>query len=129
MPRCVKIRGKRRLVCIGDLDRTIAIQSRAAADGYDDGEDFTFTTVFSPMAMLETLKNVFVVDLVNGNDIEATHGFSIVFPSQEISSDLWVLFNSQRYRIVGQENLDERSDFLRLLCTQRGSTTREAADA
>ena len=129
MPTCVKIRGKRRQVCIGDLDKIIAIQSRATANAFDTGEDFAFTTVFSPHAMIETLKNVFVIDEANSTEIEATHGFTIIFPSQTVSGALWVNFNSKRYRIVGQENLDERDEFLRLLCTQRGSDTREAANA
>lgn len=129
MPRCQKIKAKRRQVCIGDLDRIIAIQTRGSDDSFEAEESFTFTTVFSPFAMLETLKDVFIIDKVTGGDKQVTHAFTIIFPSQDVSGENWVFFNSTRYKILGQENLDERSEFLKLLCAVRGADDREAANA
>ena len=129
MPRCQKIRRKKRSVCIGDLDTEIAIQTRSLDDSLDGQETEIFTTVFTAFAMMETLRGVFVVDQVSGGDIEATHAWTIRFPDEVVTGENWILVNSKRFRILDQENLEERNDWLKLLCTSRGSVDREAASA
>ena len=129
MPRCIKLKRKKTQVCIGDLDQVVAIQSRALSTGFNSGESATYTTVFSPWAMVETLKDIFIIDAVTGDEVEATHRFTIRFPDINVSGERWVLFDSKRYRIAGQTNLEERSEFLQLLCTQRGADDKEAANA
>lgn len=129
MPKCIKIKRKHRQVCIGDLDEQIAIQTRASDDSFSADESFTFTTVLTPWAMVETLNNVFIVDEVTASDVQATHAFTIRVPSINISGEFWVLFKSKRYRIIDQVDLEERGEFLKLMCAVRGSNTRKAADA
>jgi head-tail adaptor len=130
MARCQKLRRKKRTVCAGDLDTLIDIQCRALDDGFDDPEETeSFTTVDSPWAMVETLRGVFVVDSVNGGDIEATHRFTIRFPDTVTTGENWVLANNKRYRILDQQNFEERNEWLQILCTERGAVGMEAADA
>jgi len=130
MPKCVKIRRKHRQICIGDLDKVIAIQDRSLDDGFDsETEVEEFTTLFSPWSMLETVKGIFVVDEVNGGDIEVTHRFTIRFPEEAITGEKWILFSDQRYSILSQENFEELSEFLQLLCVKKGSINRNAASA
>lgn len=130
MAICVKIRKKNRAVCAGDLNTLIGIQSRSLGDGFDDTEETEeFTTIFSPFAMLQTLRGVFVVDSVNGGDIEATHSFIIRFPETPISGENWILLNNKRLRILDQENLEEKNEWLKLLCTDRGDASKEASSA
>ena len=129
MPKCIKLKRKHRQVCIGDMDEIIAIQTRTADNSFGAEESFTFNTTFSPFSMVETLKDVFIVDDVTGGDIQVTHGFTIRVPDDDVSGEFWVLFKDKRYRILGQEDLDERGEFLKLLCAVRGSDTKAAADA
>lgn len=129
MPRCVKLKRKHRQVCVGDLDTSIDIQGRSLDDDIDSVEVEGFTTLFSPWAMVETLRGVFVVDGVNGGDIEATHRFTIRFPDSVISGENWILSKNQRYRILDQEDYEERGEFLAILCTKRGVDTQGASDA
>lgn len=130
MAICVRMRKKNRAVCAGDLDTLIDIQSRTLGDGFDDTEETEeFTTIFSPFAMLQTLRGVFVVGSVNGGDIEATHSFIIRFPETPISGENWILLNNKRLRILDQENLEEKNEWLKLLCTDRGDASKEASSA
>lgn len=130
MPKCEKIRRKHRQICIGDLDKFIEIQTRSLDDSLNtEAETEAFTTVLSLDSMLETVKGIFVVDLVNGGDIEATHRFTIRLPDIAISGENWILFKEKRYSILNQENFEELDEFLQLLCVQKGSTSRNAASA
>lgn len=130
MPKCVKIRRKHRQICIGDLDKVIDIQTRSLDDGFTvETETEKFTTIFSPWSMLETVKGIFIVDEVNGGDIEATHRFTIRFPDQTISGENWILFKNKRYSILDQQNFEELDEFLQLLCIEKGSKDRNAASA
>jgi len=130
MPKCVKIRRKHRQICIGDLDKIIDIQNRSLDDGFDnDTELEEFTTFLSPWSMLETVKGIFVVDEVNGGDIEVTHRFTIRFPDDAITGENWILFKEKRYSILSQQNFEELDEFLQLLCVEKGSKDRKAASA
>jgi len=129
MPKCIKLKRKHRQVCIGDRNEQIDLQTRASNNEFSAKESFTFTTVLTPWAMVETLKNEFILDEVTGGDVQATHAFTIIVPSIAISGEFWVLFKSKRYRVLDQVDFEERGEYLKLMCTVRGSVTKAAADA
>ena len=130
MPKCVKIRRKKRQVCIGDLDTEITIRTRDLDDSIDSTDEvLSFTTVLTAWAMVETLKDVFIVDEVTGGDQPVSHRIVIRVPDITIDAANWVNFGSENYRILGQTDYDERGEFLELMCTVRGDDDREAADA
>lgn len=130
MPKCTRIRRKHRKVCIGDLDNQINVVRRSLSKGMDSKEEAVFVPVLAnAWAKIETLRGVFVVDQVNGGDQEATHRFTIVFPEGiEISGELWVQFDGKNYRILDQDDFEERHEFLDLMCTVRGDQTKDAAN-
>ena len=130
MPKCIKIKRKHRQVCIGDIDEEIEIQTRAISTKIGaDNEDYVFTTVLTLWALVETLKDVFIIDEVVGGDIPISHKLIIRKPDEAITSSNWVLLNNERYRIVVQTDYDERGEYLELMCTRRGDEDREAAHA
>lgn len=129
MPKCIKLKQKHRQVCIGDMRNQIDIRTRNVDKSFGSKEGMTFTTVFSPSAMVETPKSLFIIDEVNGGDVQVTHKFTIRFPDAEISSENWIRFETNLYRIIGQTDLEERHEFIELMATRRGAEDKEASNA
>lgn len=129
MPKCVKIRRKHRQVCIGDLDTIIALQDRAltpSESSVDASEVFSNSNP-DVWAMMETKLGETIFD-GTGTERDVTHRFYIRF-LDDITAETWISFNSKRIDILDVENLDERSEFLLLRCTNRGLDTNRANDA
>ena len=127
MPVCSKIRKKKRQVCIGDLRDRVIVEDRdltAPFVGVDASEVFSNSNTIS--AMIETVSGVEFFNSVN-QAIDVTHFVYIRFDST-ITVEKWIrLQNGQRLDILQVENLDERSSFLKLRCTNRGSDAKAAA--
>ena len=129
MSKCQNIRRRHRKVCIGDLDTLIDLQTRELEEPDFNSPDFdeTFTTVSSPWSLVETVQGKNFFDGVD-TDTPITHRIYIEFDST-VNAQIWVLLNSRRLRILDTEDLDERGEFLLLICTDRGISANEASKA
>jgi len=129
---CDKIKGKRRKVCIGDLDRLVKLENRsitAPSDGVDYTETFTNKQISgSPIpsgevwAMIESVSGETVFDATN-IERDVTHRIYIRFISG-ITASTWILFEGIRFNILDVEDLDFRHEFQLLRCTIRGTSSR-----
>lgn len=126
MPKCVKIQRKKRQPCIGDMDELITLQGRTLTpptSGVDATEEFADTNP-DVWALLETVSGETLFDNT-GTERDVTHRFTINFISG-VTSEAWVLFNSERLDILTVEDLEERHEFLMLRASNRGVDTNEA---
>lgn len=125
---CKKIRRKSRSVCIGDMNTLIKLQNRNITPPLFGDPDFDeeFTDVAEVWAMVNTVSGKTVFDGVN-TDINVTHEIYIYYDAT-VTAETWVELNGKRLDIVpnGVENLEERDEFLKLTCTERGANTIEA---
>lgn len=128
MAKCVNIRRKHRKVCIGDLDEEVILQSRtitAPTSGVDITENFTNdNTVF---AMIETVNGKSFFNSV-GIEFNVTHHIYIIFIAG-ITDEDWIEFDNRRFDILDFEDLDERKEYLKLVCNDRGDKAKLASNA
>lgn len=129
--KCKKIRGQKRTVCIGDLDKLITLQDRNITPPVYGSQSFdeTFSGDNDVWAMIKTVNGKTVFDGVNA-DVNVTHEIYIIYDSS-VTTSTWIEYDGRRFDIVpnGVEDLDERKEFLKLLCNERGSTANEATKA
>ena len=129
MPRCQFIRRKNRKVCLGDLDNAITLENRAIQAPDFDTVDFDeeFTAPNPPIsAMIQTVSGKTFFDGVS-TEIDITHWIYINFDAT-VTAETWVKFeDGRRLDILRVENLDERSQYQLLHCTDRGD--KEASKA
>ena len=128
MPKCSKIRRKKRQVCVGDLDTEITLQNRAITPPVFGSVDFTetFTDDGTIFAMVNTIDGKTFFDGVNTETV-ITHEIYIRFDST-VTSETWVELNIRRIDILRVENLDERSEYMKLTCVDRGQITNVATE-
>lgn len=126
MSKCTKIRRKSRKVCVGDLNTEIKLQGRAITPPVAGSTDFdeTFTDNSTVWAAVNTVSGKTFFDGVS-TDINITHEIYIRY-DVTVTAQTWVELNSRRIDILAVENLDERSQFMKLICTDRGSNTLNA---
>jgi len=120
MPQCVNIRKKKQQVCVGDLRDRVTLQTRKLAVPTGGSAfytlDFTGTLIW---AMIETKNGA---DLFDGVDEQRliTHNVYVRFDSA-ITAETWLLTETdERLDILQVVNLDQRSRFMKLVCTNRG---------
>jgi len=128
MPKCVKLRRKKRQPCLGDLDTEITLQDRTITPPtitVDFSETFTENAIV--WAKMDTVRGKTAFD---ESEIERdiTHEFTIRFLTG-VDAETWILFESQRLDIVDVEDLEERHEWLVLRCAKRGPTTQAVNDA
>jgi len=117
----VKIRRKKRQVCIGDLDTEIVLQNRSIVPPVSGSSDFdeNFTPNSTVWAAVNTVSGKTFFDGV-GTETNITHEIFIRY-DVTITAEVWVLLDSRRFDILDVEDLDERNEFMKLLCVDRGS--------
>ncbi len=122
MPKCIKIRRKKREVCIGDMRDSIIVQTRVITPPAAGGVDFTevFTADATVWALVETKTGTEVFDGTNIKGI-ATHFFYIRFVAN-MTFENWVKYKLKEYDILDVQNLEERDEFYLLRCSLRGTT-------
>lgn len=129
MPRCQPIQKKRRNVCIGDLEDRVTLENRAIQAPDFDTVDFDeeFTAPNPPVwALLETVSGKTFFDGVS-TEQDITDWIYINFDAT-VTAETWVkLDDGSRLDILRVENLDRRSEFMLLHCTDRGD--KEASKA
>jgi len=129
MPICQKLRSRIRKPCLGDLNTEITLQSRSIKPPLDDSIDFL--EVFSGIAVVwSSIKTVRGKTEFDGADIERdiTHEFVTRFISG-VDSEAWVLLEGNRYDIIKAEDLEERHEFMLLMCAKLGPDTVPVNDA
>ncbi len=126
MPRCIKIRRKKRKICIGDLDTEIILQNRVLTEPLFDSVDFdeTFNPVATVLAMVNTVSGKTFFDGVN-TDVNITHEIGIRFDAT-VTTETWIELNGNRIDILDVNNLEERGEWMLLTCVDRGSTSKNA---
>lgn len=126
MPQCIKIKKKKRTVCVGDLRDEITIQSRAITAPAADGVNFseTFTGLATVWAAINSVNGKTAFDNT-GTEFDVTHDIYIRYLTG-VTAEAWVLFGSERYDIINVEDLDNRGTFMLLKCTNRGTTANVA---
>lgn len=126
MPKCIRIKRKKRQICLGDLDSLITLENRNIQAPEFDTVDFdeVFTEAIPDVwAMIETVRGKTFFDGVN-TEKDITHLIYIMF-DLTVTAETWVKFNDgRRFDILDVENLDERSQFMLLHCQDKG--TKEA---
>ncbi len=127
MSKCVKIRTKKRKVCIGDLRDLIKLQNRDILEpifgspNFDEG----FTDIAEVWAAINTVSGKEHFDDV-GVGTTITHLIYIRYDAL-VTSETWVEFNNRRFDILDTEDVDERGEFLKLTCVDRGLVSKEAS--
>lgn len=122
MTTCIKIRGKKRELCAGDLDRLITLQKRTITVPTPESEtdyDEDFDDIDDVLAMVLTTKKgtIFFSDTNTEKTIDIE--FYIAF-LDGITAETWIKFEDENYEILFTEDLDKRHQYLRLVCTERG---------
>ena len=130
MPQCIRIKRRHRKQCVGDLKDELFIRDRAIVPPVAGDPDFdeSFTANVTIWAGINTVTGKTFFDGVNG-DVNITHVIYIRWDST-VNAESWVeLLDGTRLRILAIENLEERNEFLKLTCTERGLNTVAAAKA
>lgn len=121
------IKRKHRVSCIGDLSERVKLHNRALQvpefEGYDVSEKFSGTkTVWA------NVRTVSGQTFFTGASIDVGLSHEIIIRYDEsVTSETWIEFNNNNLKIVSVENLEERNEFLRLRCSERGDKDLGAA--
>jgi SPP1 family predicted phage head-tail adaptor len=116
-------------VCIGDLNRRINLHRRAIQEPAfaDTNFDEDFKTVVTVWAGVKTTPGRVIFNGVNEGAV-TTHEILIRYLPW-VTSQTWIELDGSRLDILSEENLDERGEFLRLQCVEKGLVTVEASKA
>lgn len=132
MARCQNISPKLKKICAGDLRFKVSINNRAIVPPADkvNTENSQDYTLFSDVwAAIET-KNTGSYQTLDGVALDetliVTHVFYIRF-FDGISTEQFIFYNGDNYKIIRATNIDERSLFLRLNCNLLGEFSKQAA--
>lgn len=132
MSVCAKVRGKRRTLCLGDLDKEIHLADRSITAPQFGSVDFLETFVNqteATWAMVETTQgSIFFSGVSTDTEKPITHKWYIEF-DEVVTAEYWVLFEGKYYDILRVEDLEERHEFQRLYCRERGLITKLASHA
>ena len=121
-------RRRRQKYCIGDFRDRITLHVRAITEpdfqGRDFGEDFKDGV--DVWALVQTAAGRTFFDGVN-QDTALSHTI-IIRHRDDVTSETWIeLADGGLVDIVNVEDLEERKEYLRLRCVERGTKTQEAA--
>ena len=124
------VRKGRRKLCVGDLRDRICLQTRTITEpafgNAEFGEDFEGES--EVWAAIKTMSGKVFFDGV-GADVNVTHEV-LIRHDPTVTAETWIeLGDGRRLDIVNVEDLEERGEYLRLLCTDRGSRDKGAASA
>lgn len=129
MPKNQKIQRKKRQFCLGDMDEQILLQDRGIGEPFFGSVDFTedFTNNDKVWAAIKTVSGKTFFDGVN-TETNITHEFWTRY-DVNVSSETWIEFESRRFDILDAQDLEERHEFMILICAERGAKTIEATKA
>ena len=120
MPKCVKIRRKKRQVCIGDLDTEIILSKRSikGLTTSDPNFDESFTAQTTVWAMVETVSGETGFDGTN-TEVVITDRFYVRY-DPSVDAETWIELDGINYRIINTTDLDRRRQFTLINATIRG---------
>ena len=123
------LRKPKRVLCIGDLKDTIIIQNRdlvAPAFGFA-GFDEDFDQHSEVAARVKTVRGLTVFDGQTKDDIAITHEIGIRY-DPDVESEKWILFeDGNRVMVITVEDLEDRHEWMILLCVEKGSKEDETS--
>lgn len=128
MTVCQKIRGYRRKVCLGDLDRQIEIYERDIQSPTDQNfmmHEQEYSLKAKPWAMINTLRGVTTFDDIEISGINALEIF--IRHNPLITTEDFVRIDGKNIQITSIEDLDRRKEFMRLICIDRGDADKQAS--
>jgi SPP1 family predicted phage head-tail adaptor len=123
---CKSIKIKSRKVCVGDLSSRIKLQLRSlTASNTGSIESIeTFTDIIEVWAAVETTSGSKIWDGVEiANPF--THKFYIRYRN-DIEFTEWIEYGNEKYKLIDVENLEQKNEFLILMCTRKGTSTKKA---
>ena len=111
---------KNRVSCVGDMRERVKLHIRAMQEPNFDETNFTesFTGVKIVWANVRTVSGKTFFTSVNV-DVSLTHEIVIRY-DEDVNAETWIEYNGRNLKIVDTEDLDERHEFLKLKCTDRG---------
>lgn len=124
----ITLRRPHRKVCIGDMDTLVTLSERAIVEPAfgETNFDEKFPDAREVWAKIRTINGR---TLFNGTDadISLTHEVSVRY-DPAIGAETWIqLFDGTRLDVIDTQDLEERNEFIVMLCNARGTT--EAAKA
>lgn len=119
----------RRKVCVGDLNKMVTLSERAIVEpGFGQTafrEDFS-GAAREVWAKVRTVNGRTIFNGVD-TDVAITHEITIRYDA-DVTSETWVqLADGTRLDVADTQNIEERNEYLVLLCNARG--TQEASKA
>lgn len=123
MSRCTRVGHNHRVICAGDLNRQIILQDRNITAPIWGSVDFdeTFSGDATVWAKVDTVTGKTFFDSVNQRDTTITHQIYIRYDST-VTAETWVQLDGRRLDILAVENLDERNEWLKLTCVDKGTS-------
>lgn len=112
--------------CAGDLRNLATLQSRAITPS---NTSVDYTEVFSDAVpnssdVWVALKTVNGVTVFDSTNIERVVSHEVIMRYQSgITAEKWFLIDGLRYDILKVENVNERNEWIRCKCTQRGTSS------
>lgn len=136
MGACSRIEIKNRKLCLSNLNKRIKIQSRQMRPKSIVDVDYeeVFEDLFTVWAAVETNRGFESFNQVGTNQeglqTSFTHKFYIRYSSScNITSQNWVEYCGDKFRVISVENLDERDSFILIKAVKKGTKEREANKA
>lgn len=133
MAVCVKIKRKKKQVCVGSLNRRVEIYQRIIKAPFNPTNEFTnyddeFSLLRTVWALIQTPKGTNVFDQVERSESKVTHYFYIAY-FDGLTQENWIVYKNNRYDILDVINLEEQNLYYRLDCFFRGSVGKDASKA
>jgi len=106
------------------MDRQISLQPRDIAAPIWGTPDFSevFGAGTVVWAKIDTVTGKTFFDSVNQQDQTVTHEIYIRYDST-VTSELWILYESRHFKILAVEDLEERHEFMKLTCVDKGASS------
>lgn len=125
MSHCKQIRRPSRKVCVGDMNVEIALIGRDIVPPVSGEAEFSeaFDTVEASTSFWASVETADGSEYFDGlNVLRGTHTHTVYIRyDSTVTAETWVQFGDERrLDILDVENLDERSRFQRLICSERG---------
>jgi len=120
----------RRVARIGQLSSVISIHDRNIVPPISTMTDFTesFNNTLDVWAMIKSTGGKIFFDGV-GTDVAISHEIYVRY-DPTITTESWIeLEDKMLLDIMNVENLDERNEYMKLLCRERGLSTLGASQA
>lgn len=126
---CYRIQSSNYKLCASDLKNKIKIQYPSSTVSNAPGVNglSTFTDVVEVWSKVVTsVGQELSVDQVNTSSSSNIDFYIRYTSSVDLDRELWVLYDSKRYKIISPENIDEKNKTIRLGAILRGQSTVEA---